>query len=128
MRQRVVHFLKRMDDEVDGGAQGPGDRHLAHQPLVGAIPVGRAIGELVLIDDNQQVVVRLITFLGVRLVDPAAARIAAEKNDLEDAPGLALAGGELGRVTEFLKYNLDDALELALLGRRQMIEIGAHRQ
>ena len=38
MGQAIVHFVKRVDDEVDRGPQSPRDRELAVQPLLGLAP------------------------------------------------------------------------------------------
>src|SRR6185437_13412320 len=65
---------------------------------------------------------------GVRFVDPAAARIAAIENDFQDASLLLpVRRRDRGRVAEFLEQDLDHALELALLRRWQMVEIGTHQ-
>jgi hypothetical protein len=59
----------------------------------------------------------------VRLVDPAAARIAPVEDDLGDAALLLpLVLGEREDVIELLEQDLDDAFELALLCGRKMIE------
>ena len=62
------------------------------------------------------------------LVDPAAARIGAVEDDLEDAALLLpVLGRERARLLEFLEQDLHHALELALLGGRKMVDISAHR-
>src|SRR3546814_13468206 len=81
-----------------------------------------------MVDDDEQVEVGLVSLGGVRLVDPAAARIASVEDDLEDARLLLPAGrGNCRLIAEFLEEDLDDALQLALLGGRQMVDNGAHR-
>ena len=77
--------------------------------------------------ENQDEKIGQLALGGVRLVDPSAACIRTVKDDLEDAalllPGL---GRKRTRLVEFLEQDLDDALQFALLGGRQMIEVGAH--
>ena len=86
-----------------------------------------AVGQPLVVDDDQQVEVGLVALGRVRLVDPAAARIGAVKDDLEDAALLLpVLGRKRARLLEFLEQDLHHALELALLGRRKMIEVGAH--
>jgi hypothetical protein len=127
MREAVIHLLQRVDDEVDRRAQRFGDRQFAVEPVLGGGPEFDAVGEPVVVDDDQQVEVRLVAFGGMGLIDPSAARIAAVENDLEDAPLLLpVRGRNGGRVAEFLEQDLDDTLKLALLGWRQMIEAGPH--
>jgi hypothetical protein len=99
----------------------------AVQPVLGGRPELHPIGELVLVDDHQQVEIRLIALRGVGLVDPAAARIAAVQDDLEDARLLLpIRRGDGDRVAKLLEQDLDNALQLALLGWGQMVEAGPH--
>jgi hypothetical protein len=98
----------------------------ADQPVLALGPIRRAVRHLLLADDDQDVVVGFVLVRRQRRIDPVAARIAAEENDLENARALALSGGMLGRGAEFVEDDLDDAFKLALLGRGKMIEIGAH--
>src|SRR4051812_41564312 len=80
-----------------------------------------------MVDDDEEVKVGLITLGGMRLIDPAAARIAAVEDDLEDTRLLLpVRGGNRGGIAKFLEEDLHDALQLALLGRGQMIEVGTH--
>src|SRR3546814_15253534 len=81
-----------------------------------------------MVDDDEQVEVGLVSLGGVRPVDPAAARIASVEDDLEDARLLLPAGrGNCRRIAEFLEQDLYDDPQPALLGGRQMGDIGAHR-
>jgi hypothetical protein len=73
MREPLVRFMHRVEDEIDRRAQRPGYRQFAVEPVLGGRPEFDAIGELLVVDDDQQVEVRLIALGGVRLVDPAAA-------------------------------------------------------
>ena len=50
----------------------------------------------------------------------------AEQDDLEDARALAAPGRIFGRLTELVEQYLDDALKLALLRGRKMIDVGSH--
>ena len=70
----------------------------------------------------------MVALGGVRLVDPGPARIAAVEDDLKDPAGLLpVMLGQCEGVVEFLEDQLDDAFQLALLLRRQMIEVGLHQ-
>ena len=89
-------------------------------------PVGHAVGQLGLVDDDQEVEVGLVALGGVRLVDPAAPRVAAVEDDLAD-PRLAAVAGRLGiRILELLEQERHHPLELAPLRVGQMIEVGTH--
>src|SRR3546814_3494305 len=82
-----------------------------------------------MIDDDEEVEVGLVALGGMRLIDPSPARIASIEDDLEDARLLLPGGGRnRGRVAELLEQDLHDALQLALLGGREMIKAGFHRQ
>src|SRR3546814_17692852 len=87
----------------------------------------RSLGQPLVVDDDQEIEVRAIALGGVRFVDPAAARITAIQDDLVD-PALLLPGhgAECECILEFLEDDLLHALELALLVRRELIEIGFH--
>jgi len=56
--------------------------------VVGLAPVLREVGQLLVVHHHQEVVVGLVAALGI--VDPVAARIRSEEDDLEDSPGLAV--------------------------------------
>jgi hypothetical protein len=67
-------FLQHtVDDEIDRGLDGAGDAVFAHQPVIDLGPVFDAIGQPLVVDDDQQVIVRLVALGGVWLVDPVAA-------------------------------------------------------
>jgi len=57
-----------VNDDVD---RAP-DRGIAQDPVLGDIPMIGNVGEILVTDDNQEIKVRLIAFLG--RVDPVAAR------------------------------------------------------
>src|SRR3546814_20641629 len=64
----------------------------------------------------------------MRLVHPGAPGIGPEKNHLEDAAALLpVAARALEGVIEFIVKALQNARQLALLQRRQMIEAGTHQ-
>jgi hypothetical protein len=64
----------------------------------------------------------------VGLVNPGAACVAAVEDNLEDPSGLLpLVLGKREGVVELLEDQLHHALQLALLLRWQMVEVGAHR-
>src|SRR3546814_7390201 len=83
MGETVVHLVERMDDEVDGRAQRLLDRVGADQLLLGLGPIGGAIGQLLLADDDENVVIRFILVSRQRRIDPVAACVAAAEDDLE---------------------------------------------
>src|SRR3546814_11229472 len=87
-----------------------------------------AIGHLLLADNDEDVVVGLVLVRRQRGIDPIAARVTAEQDDLQDTRAIAAPSRILRRMTEFIKDDFDDALKLAPLRAGQMIEVGAHRQ
>ena len=102
-----------------------GDLVGPEQVVVGLAPVFLEVGQLLVVGDHQQVVVGLVAALGI--VDPVAARVASEQDDLEDPPGLAVRGvAAFERVLELGEQDLHDAGELVSLGVRQMVEAGLH--
>ena len=75
MGETIVHLAQRMDDEVDRRLERLGDRQLAIEPLLGLRPIFDAIGQALVVDDDQEIEIGLVALGGMRLVDPAAARI-----------------------------------------------------
>ena len=127
MSKPVVHLLQGMADEVDRRANRPGNAVLAHQPVIDLGPALHPVGQALVVDDDEQVIIRLVAFGGVRLVDPVPTRVAAVENDLEDtALLLPFVLGQRKGVLELLEDQLDHAFQFALLVGRQMVEIAAH--
>lgn len=127
MGKAIIHFLEGVDDEIDRGLERGGDAIFAHQPLIDPKPIFDAIGQPLVVDDDQEIIVGFITLGGVRLVDPTATGIAAIEDDLLDAALLAPSlGGERQTVLEFLEDDLHDARQFALLVGGKMIEIVTH--
>src|SRR5206468_7919006 len=125
----IVHFMKGVNDEIDGGAKSLRDRELAVEPLLGLAPIFHPIGQPLVVDDDEEIIVRLIAFGGMRLIDEGAAGVRAVKNDLEDpALLLPLLGRKAPRLLELLEQDCDDPFQLALLGGRQMIDVAAHQR
>ena len=60
MRQTVIHLMQRMDDEIDGRPERPGDRQLAVEPLLGLGPILDAVGQALVIDGDQEIEVGLV--------------------------------------------------------------------
>src|SRR3546814_20440285 len=116
-----------MEDEVDCRAQRLLDRLCADQLLLGLGPIGGAFGQLLLADDDENVLSRFILVSRQRRIDPVAACVAAEEDDLEDASALAPPGCLFGRGTKRVEDSRDDLIQLALLDGGKVIEIGAHR-
>src|SRR3546814_16975320 len=73
-----------MDNEIHRCVERLVDRKLAGQPVFEIRPEVDLVGEALVVDDDEQVEVRAITFGGMRLLDPAAAGIAAVEDDLVD--------------------------------------------
>src|SRR3546814_11651081 len=78
-----------MNDEVDRRLERLVDRKLADEPVFELAPEIDLLGETLIIDDDEKVEVGAVALGGVRLIDPAAARIAAIASDLVD-PALLL--------------------------------------
>lgn len=95
-----------MEDEVNRGLERASDAIAANKPVIELRPIFYAIGQPLVVDDDQQIIVRLISLSRARLVDPAAARIAPKEDDLEYAPRL-LPGmvRERKGMLEFLESN-----------------------
>ncbi len=87
----------------------------------------RDIGQVAVIDDHEQIEIRLIAIL--RLVDPIIARIAAEQDDLQDLAVLARRRGRLGDgLGKLVHQHALHAFQFAPLRRGQMIDILSHRE
>lgn len=113
-----------MDDEAH---RRPDFRQM-HEAVLRLVPVGREICEFPVIDDDQQIVIRLVSLPRVRLIDPCSSAVGPEEDDLQNAATLLEVGRSLLEgVLEFLVQDLDDARELALFSLRKMIEAGLHR-
>src|SRR3546814_13501057 len=91
-----------MNDEVDRRLERLVDRKLADEPVFELAPEIDLLGETLIIDDDEKVEVGAVALGGVRLIDPAAARIAAIEDDLVD-PALLLPAHrterEIGRAS-----------------------------
>ena len=70
----LKHFHEDLDGLVFGHAQLVVEAGGILRALLGALPIGNAIGQFLLVDDNQQVKIGLITLGSMRLIDPAATR------------------------------------------------------
>ena len=78
-----------MNDEVYRRMQSLRDRDLADQSFVELRPIGDTICLPFAVDDNEEIIVRLLALGCMGFIDPTAARIASIKNDLLD-PALLL--------------------------------------
>src|SRR3546814_18397106 len=119
MCERVVHFLKRMDDEVRRRLDHLLEEIGVAYPALRILPIGRAVCEFILIDDDEDVIVRTILVGILRCLDPIAAGVRAEKDDLENPAVTPCANGILRRGAYTLKQNLHDNIQLALLALRR---------
>ena len=72
VREAVIHFAERVDDEVDRRPQCLVDGKFADQAVVELEPVIDLVGQPLVVDDDQDIEVRAIAFGRVRFVDPAA--------------------------------------------------------
>src|SRR3546814_14887955 len=80
---------------------------VAAEPVLEIDPMLR-LGELVLVDDDEDVIVRHIALRRLRLVNAFAARDRSVENDLQDPPRLAIAAGELVSVFELFENRTHD--------------------
>src|SRR3546814_2661721 len=76
--------------------------------------LGCAVGQFLLADDDEDIIVGFILVRRCRRIDPVAAGVAAEQDDLEDARALAAPGRIFGGLAELVQDDLDDVLQLAL--------------
>ena len=127
VRETIVHFLQGVHDEVDRCLERTRDAVFAHQPVIELGPVFDPVGQPLVVDDDKQIVIRLIALRGMRFVDLGAARIAAIKDDLQNSSGLfPLMLCERKSVVELLEDQLHHALQLALFLWWEMVEIASH--
>ena len=125
MLKLAVHVTQAMHDEVDRRRNPLRNRHLAKEMIVSLSPIFERIGQAIVVDDDENIIVREIA--ADRVFDPVAARIGTVKDDLEDTPLLLpFLRGEAGRILEFGEQDLDDPFEIAAFPVGQMIEAGFH--
>src|SRR5579872_1939012 len=111
--QLLVHILQAVVNDADGRPQPLAFGELGKQPVLSLGPELRPVGQIFMADDNQQVEVGIIATY--RIIDPVAAGIASEQDDLEDlAVAEALHGAARDRFSKTLANQLDDVLKLAL--------------
>lgn len=117
----VVHVHDGVNDEVDRGCQVLCDGQLLQEPFGGLFPGFMLFRKAVVVDDDEHVIVGAVTAFVI--LDPIAARIGAEQNQLEDAAAFALHG-ELGfeGVVKFIEQDRGDPFQLAALPVGQMGE------
>src|SRR3546814_12263476 len=78
-----------MDDEVDRRPQRLLDGVGADQPFLGLRPIGGAIGQFLLADDHEDIVITLVLVRRQRRIDPITPRKATEQHDLQDSRALS---------------------------------------
>src|SRR3546814_9132375 len=66
MRQPVIHLLQGVNDEIDRCPQPVQDHGLAVEALRRLFPIFEPVGQLLLVDDDEQIEIRSIAALGVR--------------------------------------------------------------
>src|SRR3546814_3712200 len=97
--------------DLGGRAEIAARCKLLEQPLIGLGPEFRHIGELLAVDDDKQVEVREVA--SDRVLDPVAARVAAEQDDLEQPVTAQVRHRPAGdRERESLADQVDDEGEL----------------
>src|SRR3546814_5805972 len=73
-------------------------------------PILHVIGQALIIDDDEQIPVRVLADPRVRLIHPIAACMAAVENDLENlAVDFPITAGEAQRILELLEDDAHDA-------------------
>lgn len=82
MGEAVIHLAKRMNDEINRRFEALGYSEFLIEPFFGIRPIFDPVGNILAIDDYQEIKIRPVAFCRVRLVDPTAARITAIENDL----------------------------------------------
>jgi hypothetical protein len=109
-----------VDDQPYRRRQLLGDAIIAEEPVLGLVPVIDQIGQPLVVDDDEDVVIRIIA--ANRIGDPVAARIASVEDDLENAALLLpLLRRKRSRVLELGEEDFDDAREVLLLAARKMV-------
>ena len=119
--QLLVHVFQTVHDKAHRRA----DQGLArHQLVLGVMPE-LAVGQILMIDNDQQIEIREVA--SDRIMDPIAARIRSVEDDLEDLAVLQPLG-PTGRdgFGERLADHLDHPAQFHLLARRQMIDRSLH--
>src|SRR5258708_7531570 len=123
--QLLIHIIKAVIDEADRCPKPLAFGELDKQLILGPGPEFHNVGQILMIDHDQQIKIGEIA--ADRILDPVPPSIASKQDDLQK---LAIAKPRLGSVRDaFCKPvadDLDDMGKLALLGFRQMIKIGAH--
>lgn len=77
-----------------------------NHPVFRLVPIFGCVGQILVIDDDEQVIVREIA--AHRIDDMLAARVGTEEDDLENAAVATMVGGASARrLRELLEQNLD---------------------
>ena len=77
----MVHVLQAVDDEVHWRAQLGPIRQRLQEPRLGCVPELRGVGEILLVDHDQQIVIGEIA--PDRVFHPIVPGIGAEENNLQ---------------------------------------------
>jgi len=117
----VVHVHDGVNDEVDRRCQVLCDGQLLQKPFSGLFPGFMLLRKAVVVHDDEHVIIGAIAALVI--LDPIAARIGAEQDQLEDATALSLLG-ELGfqGILELIEQDSGDPFQLAPLAAGEAIE------
>src|SRR3546814_13085112 len=90
-------------------------------------PILHVIGQALIIDDDEQIPVRVLADPRVRLIHPIAACMAAVENDFENlAVDFQITAGEAQRILELLEDDAHDAPYFLPLLWRKAGQAGFH--
>ena len=119
--QPLIHLFQGVDDDIHRTS----DRRIAQDSVFRNEPVLGNIGQILVTDDDQDIVVGLVSVL--RLIDPVISSVTAEQDYVLDPavllPRLRCARG---RECELIHQNLLHALQLILLSREEMVRVVPH--
>src|SRR3546814_19931613 len=101
------------------------DRIGADQSFLGLRPIGCAVGQFLLADDDEDIIVGFILVRRCRRIDPVAAGAASEQEDLEAARDLPAPGRIFGGWAELVQADRDVVTKLPMLHGWLMIDHGS---
>ena len=121
----LVHIVEAVIDQADRCAEIASVGQLAKQFLLGPGPEFGNVSQLLAVNHHEQIIVGEIA--ADRILDPVAARIAAEQDDLEQAAATQPRHGPApDRERKTLAQAIDDKGKLVLLCIGEMVDAGLH--